>query len=62
MELFMVIGCFVASEYSSEERERNDLLSALKSYKGHSVSNYMFILWRFIINSDINVLSTGMKN
>ena len=39
----MVIGCFAASEYSSEERERNDLLSALKSYKGHSVSNYMYI-------------------
>ena len=60
----MVIRCFVASEYSSEERERNDLLSALKSYKGHSVSNYIYtwrmFLWRFIINSDINVLGTGM--
>ena len=58
----MVIGCFVASEYSSEERERNDLLSALKSYKGHSVSTWRMFLWRFIINSDINVMGTGMKN
>lgn len=27
-------------EYSTEEQQKNDLLNALKAYKGHSVSFY----------------------
>lgn len=31
---------FVAKECSTEEQQKNELLNALKAYKGHSVSFY----------------------
>lgn len=42
--LFWVVASifwyFVAKECSTEEQQKNELLNALKAYKGHSVSFY----------------------
>lgn len=44
LNLFWVVGSifwyFVAKECSTEEQQKNELLNALKAYKGHSVSFY----------------------
>lgn len=35
-----IFSYFVAKECSTEEQQKNELLNALKAYKGHSVSFY----------------------